>query len=206
MTTCNAFKLDLQGEFGTCKNCGKTQSEHKSLRAKANWSTPKNSGGDTKTKCAKADKRAVCSSYAVDLFARDFGTCKVCGFPQSAHRQSLKRPGQLKGATLKHVNGVRGKKKKQQQTKTLEVSAISCTMYKVDLNHPTGYGVCVNCGKTQAEHKVKRVNADLAVQDTKEFEGETKQQKLEGGRNVPKSRMHGNVEEASGACAGCTVM
>ena len=85
--------------------------------------------------------------------------CKTCGHSQAAHRESLKRPGQLKGAALKVKNSVTSMNNSPSSSKTK--TKRPCKNFKIDLHHPTGFATCLNCGHTQAAHKVKCVNANL---------------------------------------------
>lgn len=100
----------------------------------------------------------------------------------------------LKGKTLKIANAV----KKSKAVKKSD-SHISCATYKVDLHAKTGYGVCVHCGKSQAEHKVKRVNADLADADEEEAGLTTTD------RGAPKMR-RSVVMEQDTVCGSCALM
>ena len=199
---CNNFQIDLGGDFGTCKNCGRAQSEHKSLKSKASWKKnlpPKRVADD---RAADSKSSGPCNAYVVDLFAREFGVCKKCGFPQASHRNSLKRPGQLKGQALRVKESVR--------KKTSEIEKITskepCSDYKVDLMSRTGYGVCIRCGHSQAKHKVKAVNANLTEAESK-CPGETKESGPANGTESegPHGRVLPKDESCSTACE-CSLM
>jgi hypothetical protein len=85
-----------------------------------------------------------CSRYQVDLKAKEFGMCKACGFSQASHRESLKRPGQLKGAALKVKESVTSMNSPSSDMRSKKKRP--CKTFKVDLHHPTGFATCLNCG------------------------------------------------------------
>ena len=93
--------------------------------------------------------------------------CKACGHSQAAHRESLKRPGQLKGAALKVKQSVTSMNNSPSSAATK--TKRPCKNFKIDLHHPTGFATCLNCGHSQAAHKVKCVNSNLEedVENTK---------------------------------------
>jgi len=84
---CNEYETDVYAaDFGVCL-CGHPKKAHNSSSAAKGPSYAQRTPSKRAVEASAPTDGGVCFNYAIDVTAKDFGTC-VCGYPKAAHNAS----------------------------------------------------------------------------------------------------------------------
>ena len=96
----------------------------------------------------------VCDCFKLDTSAIEFGICINCGFHQKEHK--------VKAADPEFI----AKAAKASAEKKAKKMATVCDCFKLDTS-ATEFGICINCGFHQKEHKVKAADPEFIAKAAK---------------------------------------